>query len=162
MNNYQELLDKVVKLAKEDLEFRKKLLEDANKAVKERFNEEIPTKVTFYESKLDHLVFVLPVETNVNTKEKLDEDSLENIAGGKVRSGRKSKPVTPTVAPDPVVPTIPTVVPEPAVVVPSVTPPATAVVVEPADEVAPSTPAVVAGSATSTSRPSKSFYVRID
>ncbi len=171
MKNYQELLDKVVKLATEDLDFRKSLLEDANKAIKERFNEDIPTKVTFYESKLEHLVFVLPVETNLNAKEKLGEDSLYSIAGGKVRPGGKPKPATPTVAPTPMVPRVPTVTPKPAVVVPSVAPSAPAVVVP---SVAPSAPAVVAPSVepsapavvdepeTSTSQPYKGFYVKID
>ena len=84
MKNYLDVLNEATELAMKDLGFRKKLLEDANKAIKEKFNEDLPTKVIFHESDPKHLVFVLPLkEKIVQNVEELDEDSLESVAGGK-------------------------------------------------------------------------------
>ena len=84
MKNYWKILDEATDVAMKDLDFRKRLLEDANKAIKERLNEDLPAKAIFHESDPKHLVFVLPLkEKIVQEGEELDEDSLESVAGGK-------------------------------------------------------------------------------
>ena len=84
MKNYWKVLEEATDVAMKDLDFRKRLLEDANKAIKERLNEDLPTKAIFHESDPKHLVFVLPLkERIVQEGEELDEDSLESVAGGK-------------------------------------------------------------------------------
>ncbi len=101
MKDYWKILDEATELAMKDLDFRKRLLEDANKAIKERLNEDLPAKAIFHESDPKHLVFVLPLkEEIVQELEELDEDSLESVSGGKGGSSTPSgnPPSIPTVA----------------------------------------------------------------
>ena len=93
MKDYWKILDEATELAMKDLDFRKRLLEDANKAIKERLNEDLPAKAIFHESDPKHLVFVLPLkERIVQEGEELDEDSLESVAGGSAKYDGYMKP----------------------------------------------------------------------
>lgn len=75
-------LDKYTKKAIDDPEFRKKVLKDANKAIKEEFGEEPPCKVTYHTTDSKNLVFVLPPENY-----ELNEKDLESASGGIVSEG---------------------------------------------------------------------------
>ncbi len=87
MNNYWKVMNTAIKRSVTYLAFRKQLLEDGNKAIKENFNEDIPAKLIFHESDPKHLVFVLPIKDQVledfGDEGELDEDTLESVAGGK-------------------------------------------------------------------------------
>lgn len=71
-------LDKYTKKAIEDPEFRKRVLEDANKAIKEEFGDEPPYKVTYHITDPKNIVFTFPPITG-----ELDDLELESAAGGK-------------------------------------------------------------------------------
>ena len=89
MKNYWKVLEEATDVAMKDLDFRKRLLEDANKAIKERLNEDLPAKAIFHESDPKHLVFVLPLkERIVQEGEELEEDVLDSVAGGAAGSGK--------------------------------------------------------------------------
>lgn len=65
--------------AKKDPEFKKKLLSDGNKAVKELTGKELPIKLTVHDTDEKHLVFILP---EVLSGE-LGESVLSGVSGGK-------------------------------------------------------------------------------
>ena len=64
--------------AHEDPEFKKLLLSDGNKAVKELTGKDLPIKYIVHDSDEKHLVFVLP---EVKSGE-LDESDLSGVSGG--------------------------------------------------------------------------------
>lgn len=65
-------LQKYSKKAKTDPNFREKLLQDANQAIKEKFGDELPYKVTCHEK----LVF------EVKPKKSFSESEFSKVAGG--------------------------------------------------------------------------------
>ena len=64
--------------AQKDPEFKKLLLSDGNKAVKEATGKDLPIKFTVHESDEKHLVFILP---KFSTGE-LNENDLSGVSGG--------------------------------------------------------------------------------
>ena len=56
----KQLLEKAATKAMADESFKKKLLEDANSAIKAEYGEELPCKVTLHPSSEKEVVFVLP------------------------------------------------------------------------------------------------------
>lgn len=73
-----EKLDKYTEKAIKDPDFRKRALEDANKAIKEEFGEEPAYKVTYHVTDSKHIVFTLPPEVD-----ELDDDDLSSVSGGR-------------------------------------------------------------------------------
>ena len=81
MKKANEIIDKATKKAMENKEFRKSLVEDANKAIKSEYNEDLPIKVTFHEFDDKKLVFVLPKEL---VSDELSDDALGSVSGGRI------------------------------------------------------------------------------
>ena len=79
MKKADEILDKATEKAMVNKEFRKSLVEDANKAIKNEYNEDLPIKVTFHEFDDKKLVFVLPKEL---VSDELNDDALGSVSGG--------------------------------------------------------------------------------
>ncbi len=75
-NQIAKLLDEAAKKSLEDSKFRKELLKDANAAIKKEYGQELPMQVTFHESNDKKLVFVLPIDKELN------DDTLDNVSGG--------------------------------------------------------------------------------
>ena len=73
------LTDKAAAKAMKDSAFRAELVQDANEAIKNEFNEELPLKVTFHEFSDSKLVFVLPAKAKEG---ELSDDALDNVSGG--------------------------------------------------------------------------------
>lgn len=71
-----KLLDEAAKKSLEDSKFRGELLKDANAAIKKEYGEELPMQVTFHESNDKKLVFVLPIDKELN------DDILDQVSGG--------------------------------------------------------------------------------
>lgn len=81
MKKANEIIDKATKKAMENKKFRKSLVEDANKAIKSEYNEDLPIKVTFHEFDDKKLVFVLPKEL---VSDELSDDTLGSVSGGRI------------------------------------------------------------------------------
>lgn len=81
-------LDKYTEKAVKDADFRRKVLEDANKAIKEEFGEEPEFKVTYHVTDSKHIVFTFPVDPTAVSGE-LSDDALEAVAGGEAEGGQK-------------------------------------------------------------------------
>lgn len=81
-----KLLDEAAKKSLEDSKFRGELLKDANVAIKKEYGEELPMQVTFHESNDKKLVFVLPIDKELN------DDILDQVSGG--FSGPKVSPLS--------------------------------------------------------------------
>ena len=79
MKKANEIIDKATEKAMGNEEFRKSLVEDANKAIKSEYNEDLPIKVTFHEFDDKKLVFVLPKEL---VSDELSDDALGSVSGG--------------------------------------------------------------------------------
>lgn len=74
------LTDKAAAKAMKDSAFRAELVQDANEAIKNEFNEELPLKVTFYEFNDKKVVFVLPAKAKEG---ELSDDALSEVSGGR-------------------------------------------------------------------------------
>lgn len=85
MKKANEIIDKATEKAMGNEEFRKSLVEDANKAIKSEYNEDLPIKVTFHEFNDKKLVFILPKEL---VSDELSDDALGSVSGGVIRTGR--------------------------------------------------------------------------
>lgn len=70
-------LDRYTQKAVDDPDFRARVLEDANKAIKEEFGYEPPYKVTYHIADKNHIVFCLPPDDGA-----LDDNDVNNVAGG--------------------------------------------------------------------------------
>ena len=70
--------NEAIEKAKKDPEFKKLLLSDGNRAVKELTGKDLPIKLTVHDTDEKHLVFILP---EVLSGE-LDESVLSGVAGG--------------------------------------------------------------------------------
>lgn len=75
-----KLSNEALTKAVEDPEFKKKLLSDGNKAVKELTGKDLPIKYIVHDADEKNLVFVLP---EVNSGE-LNENDLSGVSGGVV------------------------------------------------------------------------------
>ena len=72
--------NEAIEKAKKDPEFKKKLISDGNKAVKELTGKDLPIKLTVHDTDEKHIVFILP---EVLSGE-LDESALSGVSGGAV------------------------------------------------------------------------------
>ncbi len=84
-----KLLDEASIKSLKDAKFRKELLKDCNKAIKDEYNEELPIKVTMHESTNKKLVFILPEPRQA---EEIDESDLATVSGGNMSSEIKIDP----------------------------------------------------------------------
>ena len=73
-----KLCNEAIEKAQKDPEFKKKLISDGNKAVKELTGKDLPIKFTVHDTDAKHLVFILP---EVMSGE-LNESSLSGVSGG--------------------------------------------------------------------------------
>lgn len=73
------LTDKAAAKAMADSTFRAALVKNANEAIKNEFNEELPLKVTFHEFNDKKVVFVLPAKAKEG---ELSDDALDKVSGG--------------------------------------------------------------------------------
>ena len=78
-NEILKLGDAAARKALTDVEFRKRLVADGNKAIKEEYGKEFPVKVTFHDFTDKKLTFVLPAKTEHG---ELDDDALSYVTGG--------------------------------------------------------------------------------
>lgn len=78
-----KLSNEALTKAVEDPEFKKKLLSDGNKAVKELTGKDLPIKYIVHDADEKNLVFVLP---EVKSGE-LNENDLSGVSGGVVSDG---------------------------------------------------------------------------
>lgn len=73
------LTDRAAAKAMEDSTFRTALVKDANAAIENEFNEDMPLKITFHEFSDNKLVFVLPPKAKEG---ELSDDALSGVSGG--------------------------------------------------------------------------------
>jgi len=73
-----KLGNEAIAKAKNDPEFKKLLLIDGNKAVKEATGKDLPIKFTAHCTDEKHIVFILPL----NPSGELDESDLSGVSGG--------------------------------------------------------------------------------
>lgn len=73
-----KLSNEALTKAHEDPEFKKKLLSDGNKAVKELIGKDLPIKYIVHDADEKHLAFVLPEAKSGE----LDESDLSGVSGG--------------------------------------------------------------------------------
>lgn len=73
-----KLSNEALTKAHEDPEFKKKLLSDGNKAVKELTGKDLPIKYIVHDADEKHLAFVLPEAKSGE----LDESDLSGVSGG--------------------------------------------------------------------------------
>lgn len=73
------LTDRAAAKAMVDSVFRAALVKDANAAIKNEFNEEVPLKISFHEFSDSKLVFVLPAKAKEG---ELSDDALSGVSGG--------------------------------------------------------------------------------
>ena len=73
-----KLGNEAIAKAQKDPDFKKKLIDDGNKAVKELTGKDLPIKLTVHDTDEKHLVFILP---EVLSGE-LDEGALSGVLGG--------------------------------------------------------------------------------
>ena len=78
-NEILKLGDAAARKARTDVEFRKRLVADGNKAIKEEYGKEFPVKVTFHDFTDKKLTFVLPAKTEHG---ELGDDALSSVTGG--------------------------------------------------------------------------------
>ena len=78
-NEILKLGDAAARKALTDVEFRKRLVADGNKAIKEEYGKEFPVKVTFHDFTDKKLTFVLPAKTEHG---ELGDDALSSVTGG--------------------------------------------------------------------------------
>lgn len=78
-NEILKLTDNAARKALTDVEFRKRLAVDGNKAIKEEYGKEFPVKVTFHEVTDTVLPFVLPAKAKEG---ELGDDALSAVTGG--------------------------------------------------------------------------------
>lgn len=83
-NAILKLGDAAARKALTDVEFRKRLVADGNKAIEEEYGKEFPVKVSFHDFTDKKLTFVLPAKT---TQGELGDDALSAVTGGRGRSG---------------------------------------------------------------------------
>lgn len=75
-----EMQHQLISRATEDAEFRARLVDDPNNAIKQEFGIDVPdhAKIQVHESDMSVLHIALPISPNVE----LDEERLEAIAAG--------------------------------------------------------------------------------
>ena len=78
-NEILKLGDAAARKARTDVEFRKRLVADGNKAIKEEYGKEFPVKVTFHDFTDKKLTFVLPAKAKQG---ELGDDALSAVTGG--------------------------------------------------------------------------------
>ena len=88
-----KILDRAAVKAHEDEKFRSRLLKNANEVIQDSFKIQLPFKVTFHEFSNKNIIFVIPVPKKV----KLNENSLENVAGG-IKLQKPQMPTMPAMA----------------------------------------------------------------
>ena len=75
-----EMQNQLITRASEDAEFRARLVDDPNNAIKQEFGIDVPdhARIQVHESDMSVLHIALPISPNVE----LDEERLEAIAAG--------------------------------------------------------------------------------
>jgi hypothetical protein len=79
-----ELIQKLVSKAKDNVEFKKKLLDNPKELIEEELKIKLPDslKITTLEEKKDQAYLVLPLNNDLNKQIELTDEELNNVAGG--------------------------------------------------------------------------------
>ena len=74
-----KIADEAAKKAISDSKFKEALVKNANEAIKNEYNKDVPVKLTFHEFNDKKLVFVLP---ELADNGELGDDALNEVSGG--------------------------------------------------------------------------------